>query len=150
VIKALRLHTMIVPMDFSPEAHRALEVARKLAKEAGPAHLILLHAYFLPVEMEALATEQNLPLLDLLSSDAGKALERILADLQNAGISSEFVVSRGYPGDVIVELARDKSADIIVMGTHGRTGLPHVLLGSVAERVIRSAPCPVITVGPHQ
>ncbi len=93
-----------------------------------------------------MVAEQNLPLLDLLSSGAGKALERILADLQDAGISSEFVVTRGYPEAVIVELARDKSADVIVMGTRGRTGLAHVVLGSIAERVLREAPCPVVTV----
>ena len=144
--EATRFRTIIVPLDFSPESRRALDVARELARSAGPAHLILTHAYFIPVELEALAAQQNLALLDLLSSEASKELERILEDLQNAGISSEFLVSRGYPEQVILELARDKNADLIVMGTRGRTGLAHVVLGSIAERVMRGAPCPVITV----
>ena len=142
----LRFHTILVPMDFSPEAHKALELAGELAKSAGPAHLILLHAYFLPVEMEALAAEQNLPILELLSNEASKELEQILEGLQDAGISSEFLVSRGYPEQVIVELAQEKDVDLIVMGTRGRTGLAHVALGSIAERVVRDAPCPILTV----
>ncbi len=144
--EALRFRTIVVPMDFSKEARAALELARELATSAGPAHLILLHAYFLPVEMEALATQQNLPILELLSSEASKELEQILKSLQDAGISSEFLVSRGYPEQVIVDLARDKDADLIVLGTRGRTGLAHVALGSIAERVVREAPCPTITV----
>ena len=142
----LRFHTILVPMDFSPEAHKALEQAGELAKSAGPAHLILLHAYFLPVEMEALAAEQDLPILELLSNEASKELEQILEGLQDAGISSEFLVSRGYPEQVIVELAQEKDVDLIVMGTRGRTGLAHVALGSIAERVVRGAPCPILTV----
>jgi nucleotide-binding universal stress UspA family protein len=142
----LRFHTILVPMDFSPEAHKALELAGELAKSAGPAHLILLHAYFLPVEMEALAAEQNLPILELCSNEASKELEQILEGLQDAGISSEFIVSRGYPEQVIAELAQDKDVDLIVMGTRGRTGLAHVALGSIAERVVRDAPCPILTV----
>lgn len=146
MIDALRFQTIVVPLDFSPESRRALEMARRLAKAAGPAHLILLHAYFLPVDLEALAAQQNLDLLALLSSRATEELERTLEELQDAGISCEFLVSRGYPEAVIVELARDKSADVIVMGTRGRTGLAHVVLGSIAERVLREAPCPVVTV----
>ncbi len=146
MIDAVRFQTIVVPLDFSPESRRALEVARALAKGAGPAHLILLHAYFLPVDIEALAAQQNLDLLGLLSSQATEELEGILEDLQDAGISCEFLVSRGYPEHVIIELARDKNADLIVMGTRGRTGLAHVALGSIAERVVREAPCPVVTV----
>ena len=66
--------------------------------------------------------------------------------LQDEGISAEFAVHGGTPELVIVDMAAEKEADLIVMGTHGRTGLAHVLLGSVAERVLRTAPCPVITV----
>jgi nucleotide-binding universal stress UspA family protein len=58
----------------------------------------------------------------------------------------EVEVAAGHPADTIVRLARERAADLIVMGTHGRTGLQHVLLGSVAEKVVRLAPCPVLTV----
>jgi nucleotide-binding universal stress UspA family protein len=59
---------------------------------------------------------------------------------------SEVVVALGHPADTIVRVAQEQRADLIVMSTHGRTGLPHVLLGSVAEKVVRLAPCPVLTI----
>jgi universal stress protein A len=145
VIEPRRFGTILVPTDFSPAAHAAIELSRELAKKVGPAHLILAHAYFVPVEMEALAAERNEPILERLSHGASKELERILIGLQDEGISSEFLVIRGYPEQVIVDLARKQGADLIVMGTRGRTGLAHVALGSIAERVVRTAHCPVLT-----
>jgi nucleotide-binding universal stress UspA family protein len=143
---ALRLRTILVPMDFSPASHRALEIAKELAKSAGPAHLILVHAYYVPIELEQFLIQQGDPVLERLSESVTKDLEKILTGLQDAGISSEYLASRGAPERLIVELAKQKHADLIVMGTHGRRGLSHLLLGSVAERVVRTAECPVMTV----
>ena len=70
----------------------------------------------------------------------------MLVELQEAGVSAEYVSARGSPERIVVDTARDKEADLIVMGTHGRTGLAHIALGSVAERVVRDAHCPVLTV----
>jgi nucleotide-binding universal stress UspA family protein len=142
----LRFKTIVVPTDFSASADRALAFARELALAAGPAHLILVHAYFVPVEMEALAVQLHEPILEQISERASADLERLLVELQDAGLSAEFYVGRGSPERVIREIAAEKGASLIVMGTHGRTGLRHVVLGSVAERVVRTAPCPVITV----
>jgi nucleotide-binding universal stress UspA family protein len=143
---AFRLRTILVPMDFSPASHRALEIAKDLAKSAGPAHLILVHAYYVPIELEQFLIQQGDPVLERLSESVTKDLEKILTGLQDAGISSEYLASRGAPERLIVELAKQKHADLIVMGTHGRRGLTHMLLGSVAERVVRTAECSVMTV----
>ncbi|MEE8314489.1 MAG: universal stress protein [Myxococcota bacterium] len=141
--EALRFRTILVPMDFSDLARRALQVARDMGTRAGPAHLILAHAVFFPAEVEAFAPA---PLIAQAESQSAKELERLLIELQDAGISSEYFSQRGKPESVILDLARNKQADLIVMGTHGHSGLAHITLGSVAERVVREAPCPVMTV----
>jgi nucleotide-binding universal stress UspA family protein len=65
---------------------------------------------------------------------------------RNMASALERVTAAGHPAETIVRVAHERGADLIVMGTHGRTGLPHVLLGSVAEKVVQLAPCPVLTV----
>jgi len=144
--EALRFETIVVPTDFSPAAEKALELAAQLARQAGPAKLLLVNAYAVPLELEALAIYGAKQVYEELASESDKQLKEILERLRKEGVSAESMGNHGRPEDVIVELARERKADLIVMGTHGRTGLPHVLLGSVAERVIRNAPCPVITV----
>jgi nucleotide-binding universal stress UspA family protein len=143
---ALRLRTILVPIDFSAAAHSALELAKELAKTAGPAHIILVHAYYVPIELEQYLIQKGDPVMERLSASVTKDLEKILADLQKAGISSEYIAQNAAPERLIVELAKSKHADLIAMGTHGRRGLTHLLLGSVAERVVRTADCPVLTV----
>ena len=142
---ALRLRTILVPMDFSDSAHRALDLAKEFAK-SGPAHLILVHAYYVPVELEQYLIQKGDPVLERLSASVTKDLEKILTGLQDAGLSSEYITGNGAPERLIIELAKSKHADLIAMGTHGRRGLSHLLLGSVAERVVRTAECPVLTV----
>jgi nucleotide-binding universal stress UspA family protein len=146
LVAPARLQRILVPMDFSPHARRALEAAKTLARQAGPAHLILVTSYFVPVELEALGVPDDARVLHELEQKAARDLEALLVELSNAGISSEYVAQKGAPARVIVELARAKGADLIALGTHGRTGVAHALLGSVAERVVREAPCPVLTV----
>ncbi len=139
----LRIRTILVPMDFSATAERALRTARDLALQAGPTHVILAHATYLPPEIEAMAPNVALTQAE---NESARSLERQLIELQDAGISSEFTAVRARPERMILELARDKDVDLIVMGTHGFSGLAHVALGSIAERVVRQAPCPVLTV----
>jgi universal stress protein A len=141
-----RFRTILVPIDFSDCSRQALDLARSLTRQGGPTHLILIHAYFVPVELEALAAEAHEPILEVVSQHATKDLDRLLVELRKEGISAELTAHRGSPERAIVEVAIEKEADLIVMGTHGRSGLAHVLLGSVAERVVRTAPCPVITI----
>ncbi len=148
--EALRFETIVVPTDFSSAAEKALELAAQLARQAGPAKILLVNAYAVPLELEALAIYGAKQVYEELAAESDKQLKEILERLRKKGVSGESMGNHGRPEDVIVELARERKADLIVMGTHGRTGVPHVLLGSVAERVIRNAPCPVITVKKFQ
>jgi nucleotide-binding universal stress UspA family protein len=71
-------------------------------------------------------------------------MEGYLSQVTAAGLAGEIVVVHGTPSQEILDTAKRYQVDLIVMGTHGRTGLPHILLGSVAEKVVRLAPCPVL------
>jgi nucleotide-binding universal stress UspA family protein len=142
----LSLRAIVVPMDFSPASQRALELAKSLVKSAGAAHLILVHAYYVPVELEQYLATHGDPFFDRLSKGVTKDLEAILVSLQDAGISSEYVARPGVPEAVILEVALETKAGLIAMGTHGRRGLAHLLLGSVAEKIVRGAEVPVLTV----
>lgn len=144
--EALRLQTIVVATDFSRASGRALATARDLAKSTGPAHVMLVHGYYVPPDIEAFAPDKVPGYLEMLSEEATSALQSALVELQDAGISAEYVALRGSPDEVIVKFAKDKKADLIVIGTHGRTGLAHWALGSVAERVVQHAHCPVLTV----
>lgn len=149
----IRPRVVVVPTDFSPGARGALAVAEQVATAMGPSRLVLAHAYYVPIEIEALiATERGGDggLLERMSAASAAELERILADLQEAGVSVEYVARHGSPEQVISEVAKEFGADLIVMGTHGRTGLRRMLMGSVAEHVVRDAPCPVLTVRPRE
>ena len=143
---ALQLRRILVAMDFSPAAHRALELAQLLAKSAGPAHVILVHAYYIPVELEQYLVARGKSIPDILSPEATKDLEAILTKLQAAGFSCEYVTAAGAPETVIIDVAKDKQADLIALGTHGRRGLSHLFMGSVAESVVRHSELPVVTV----
>jgi nucleotide-binding universal stress UspA family protein len=144
--KAVAFRTIVVPMDFSAGAKQALELARSFAEKSAPLHLVLVHAYYVPVELEQYLSEHGDTTFDRISKDVTKDLEAILVQLQDAGVSAEYVARAGSPEHVVLEVARDKKADLIAMGTHGRRGLSHLFLGSVAERVVRTAEVPVLTV----
>jgi len=144
--KPLAFRTILVPMDFSPAAHAALAFAKSLAQKSGPAHIVLVHAYYVPVELEQYLVSHGDGAFDRLSKAVTKDLEKILLDLQGAGLSAEYVARAGTPERIVLEVAGEKKADLIAMGTHGRRGLSHLFLGSVAERVVRTAEVPVLTV----
>jgi nucleotide-binding universal stress UspA family protein len=85
-------------------------------------------------------------LLNQLIATAGRQLDELKAVVADKGVGVETTVITGRPPQSIVDYAATEGFDLIVMGTHGRTGLSHAFLGSVAERVVRKAPCPVLTV----
>ena len=136
---------ILVPVDFSDHSARALDAAVELAKQfQGKLHLI--HSYPLPPVLLA-PYEVSLP-LDLERSvrqGADKQLGEWAARVRKAGVAVETTTTAEAPADAIVNCARKIGADLIVMGTQGLTGLKHLLLGSVAERTLRLAPCPVLT-----
>ncbi len=137
--------TIVCPVDFSPSARHALAIAAELARTSN-ASLTIVHVWQPPlyVAPEAPASAE---LIQSIVDDA----ERALADW-TAGAKAEgtrVLDSKLLSGDAwkeIVGFATASSADLIVMATHGRTGLKHVLLGSVAEKVVRHAACDVLVV----
>jgi universal stress protein A len=130
---------ILVPVDFSQDSLNALGWAGDLARQFD-AELLLLHA----IEPIAFFTVSDVYDEQRRSSDA--ALARIGADLRAAGQRFRIMVKGGVPARVIVDTAKRTGADMIVIGTHGRTGLTHMLIGSVAEKVVRTAGCPVLAV----
>ncbi|MCL4686191.1 universal stress protein [Myxococcota bacterium] len=140
------IRTILVPIDFSPNAEAVLEWAAHLAEEhACP--LVLLHAYHLPVDFQQLEGAYLPPdFWTQVKSDAAANLERHAELLRARGLRVETILREGYPASVIEEEAQTRNVDLIVIGTRGHTGLKHLLLGSVAERVVQKAPCAVLTV----
>ncbi len=134
--------------DFSPASRRAFDMARALAR-AFKAELIVLHAWERAVPI---AGEGYIPpalVQDLWKSTrehAEKRLARLLAGVRRDGVRMRPSLVEGPPASAIVRAARAQRAGLIVIGTHGRTGVRRFLLGSVAERVVRTATCPVLTV----
>lgn len=146
-----RIRTILLPTDFSTDAENAAETALDLlAGVTEPARLILLHAYHLPYEYTVYGT---IPTSFDYRQDVGGAsaarLEEVAEPLRSKGLSVETRSCEGYPPEVIVAEAESLGADLISMGTHGRSGLAHLVMGSTAERVVQHAPCPVLTVRRH-
>lgn len=142
-------HHILVPTDFSDYADQALEYATQLAKALG-ARLTVLHVIHLsPLVMGEMGAAGLVPYLEDIEADAQQRLQAILDRVNQQGLQGDTAVVQGVPFQTIVDRAGTEGIDLIVMGTHGRTGLTHVLIGSVAEKVVRLAPCPVlVTRGP--
>jgi universal stress protein A len=139
---------ILAPTDFSDYSKKALSDAFELAQTFG-ATLSLLHV----LEPSPYLGEFTLPtmgeeLLGDLERQASAALAQVLPEAQQAKIEVTRAVAIGSPSVKIVETVEAEHVDLIVMATHGRTGLSHLLIGSVAERVVRTAPCPVLTIRP--
>src|SRR5262245_4543810 len=142
------LRRILVPTDFSKWSQNALAYGAAFAEKFG-AEVYLLHvvqdlALFIPEAV--LAAPPMMPPVEQFVAAARAALERVAREAHAPGVVLRPEVAEGLPFDEIVRLARDRNVDLIVMGTHGHTGLAHVLMGSVAEKVVRRAPCPVLTV----
>ena len=141
------LKRILVPTDFTDPSHDALATAMAFARKFG-ATLDLVHvaveaAYPLPPPVDVITMPIDLsPVLDRAA--AGLAAEE--ARVRAAGVPCETAMLIGRADQEIVKRAKDTAADLIVMGTHGRSGLAHALLGSNAERVVQHTPCPVLIV----
>ena len=137
---------MLVPIDFSATADRALEYAIALAQQLH-ARLTLLHVLDLtPVTMDEMTVGVVATYLEEQEIEAQHLLQASLERVQRAGLQGDILLVQGTPTQTIVDTAGEQGVDLILMGTHGRTGLAHVFLGSVAEHVVRQAPCPVLVV----
>ena len=143
------LNRILVPVDFSAHSEKAVRFATTLANKFG-ARLSLIHVVEDPFVTGAWQSEAFIPnipeLLNELIATAQRQLAALKKELAAHGFVVETRVITGRPFQAIVEDAAAGHFDLIVMGTHGRTGLSHALLGSVAERVVQKAPCAVLTV----
>jgi nucleotide-binding universal stress UspA family protein len=141
---------ILCPVDFSDASRSALQVASELARRFG-GEVTVFHAY--PLPGYTLPEGTVLPatgMLQELAEQTDALLARWKAEAVADGAPAVSTgKSVGEPASEIVAAAEDGKFDAIVVGTHGRSGLAHVLLGSVAERVVRRAPMPVVTVRPQ-
>jgi universal stress protein A len=145
----MEIRQILAPTDFSEFSKQAVEYARALAETFG-AQLLLLHVVELPaypIEGLVPSTMDDTLLADL-ERQASLDLAQVLPESPNAPVAVMRQVVVGTPYRKIVEVAEAEKVDLIVMATHGRTGLGHLMLGSVAERVVRTAPWPVLTIRP--
>ena len=140
------IRKVLCPIDFSQHADLVVEWAAHLAEEHD-SEVILLHAYHLPVEFQQLEGAY-LPadFWDSVKEEAEQSLARYGAKVREAGVEVRQIAREGYPASVIEDEALHEKVDMIVMGSRGMSGLKHLLLGSIAKRVVQKAPCPVLTV----
>ncbi|MFW6085953.1 MAG: universal stress protein [Myxococcota bacterium] len=140
------LKRILVAVDFSDTSSHALAYAADLASKLG-ASLDVIHAYQIPVyALPDGAVMASADFSTRLSNDLQTELDRVSKPYREQGLDVETHLVRGMPHTEIVRRATEEGADLVVVGTHGRTGLEHLLLGSVAERVVRTCPVPVLTV----
>jgi nucleotide-binding universal stress UspA family protein len=138
--------TLLVPTDFGEASERALAYAVALAKRLG-ADVVVLHAFEIPIvgfpDGAMVATAE---LTSRILEGAQSGLDRALARHKGDEVPMRAFVRQGDPWRSVLEAATEFSAGMIVMGTHGRRGLPRALIGSVAEKIVRTATVPVLTV----
>lgn len=140
----IQLKHILVPTDFSETSGKALKYAQRFAEQFG-AKVTLLHV----IQPLIYPADFGYPPTVLDTADETirqRVQERLNLLASTAGVPVEVHVREGQPYNEIAAAAREFEVDLIIIPTHGRTGLKHVLLGSTAERVVRHAPCPVLTV----
>ena len=143
----LEIRKLLVPIDFSDCSRDGLSYAIRLAKATGGS-LVLLHALkLLPyVTPDRFALYDAMPSPESLTQMAEEQMQKFVAEVEFNGVPFEAKVELGHPAHEICDYAENCGADLIVTSTHGVTGLAHVLIGSVAEHVVRYARCPVLVV----
>jgi universal stress protein A len=143
----MKVERILCPVDFSPSSDCALRVALDLARHFG-AQIHLIHSF--PVQADAFSPYGPVLREDVVEqyrSAATERLSQLREEVASKGIEATAGLSQLDPSQAIADEAERQHADMIVMGTRGLTGLRHIALGSVAERTLRIAPCPVMTVG---
>src|SRR5262245_22376811 len=140
---------ILVPTDFSPPSDAALEYARVLAAKFGST-LRILHVIDDPSASSDFVGDGFAPstedIRNGLLEQARKRLDHLMNLVDRSRYHAHADAVLGTPAEAIIDFASATGTSLIVMGTHGRTGLAHLLMGSVAEQVVRTAPCPVLTV----
>jgi universal stress protein A len=139
---------ILVPIDFSEHSQKALRYALAFARQF-EAEVMLVHI----VEQMVYPGDWMYPPLAATDFEAEKR-EKMISRLQaldaDSGIRTQHIVRLGRAWQEVIEIAQEMKCDMIILATHGYTGLKHALLGSVAEKIVRHAPCPVLTVRPEE
>ena len=141
----MRLENILVPTDLGESAGRATEFAVELARKF-EARLTLMHGFETPAYAYTGLGMSIVDYLTPIEDAARQQFEEALRDLKGKWQKSSGLFATGTPWQEILRACKEANADIIVMGTHGRQGLRHALLGSVAEKVLRLSPVPVLVV----
>jgi nucleotide-binding universal stress UspA family protein len=145
----MTIRRIFVPIDFSDSSMQALDYAIDLGRTLGAEITVLfvVEPIYFATPGDLYGTSANLGmLLEEQRRTAREEMRKLDERLKKRGVDIKTVLGSGVPHEVIVETAKARKADLVVMGTHGRSGLSHLLMGSVAEKVVRSASCPVLTV----
>jgi nucleotide-binding universal stress UspA family protein len=143
----MQIKTVLFPTDFSQGARAAMDYAVSLAQDY-KAKLILLYViqdisiaeWYIPSSISAA------DLVEDMQKSAEQEMDKWGSEVGANVAMVERIVTRGVPFVEIIRIAKEQNADLIVIGTHGRTGIDHMLFGSTAEKVVRKSPCPVLTV----
>ena len=149
----MKIKRILVPIDFSSHSLKALDYATELAKPLAAelvAVFVLEPVYYAMPDLIGAGVGAVGGVIEEQRAIARKELDKLQQRLARRGRTLRTLVRSGAAHQGIVEAAKAVKADLIVMATHGRTGLTHALMGSVAERVVRTAACPVLTVGPKR
>jgi universal stress protein A len=140
-------HRIVVATDFTSASEPALREAIEMAKGNGT-ELLIAHAYSPPdfVQAQSVAAGVYEEWDRNLRTEVQEKLQPLVEKAQKSGVKARGLVLSGAPFEAIAEAARKNKADLVIMGTHGRKGVSRFFVGSVASRVISTAPCPVMTV----
>ena len=136
---------ILVPTDFGKYAGRALDVAVELS-EKFDASLTLLHVYEIPIYAYSAMSFMPAELLASVAEAAQKELDAALVALRSRAPGAKGILRRGVAWEEILAAIEETRGDLVVMGTHGHRGIAHILLGSVAEKIVRLSHVPVLTV----
>jgi len=145
-----KLKKILYPTDFSEASLEALKYAVSFARNCH-AKLILMHVVNEKIFSEGLSLARvSAPeaLGQEMAAEAGRQLKMLIPAAERPGLDSEIVILNGMPFLEIIRYAKDNDIDMIVIGTNGRSGMEHIMFGSTAEKVVRKAHCPVLSVKP--
>jgi len=137
---------ILIPIDFSEPSVRALDYAIEWGRQLD-AHLTLLHV-IQSLSNAGIDLMPSLPAqhVKTLEAELTRQLQRYLKRVEDAGVKGALVISHGAPFNETIKTVNERDIDLIMMGSHGRTGFSHMVLGSMAEKLVRLAPCPVLVV----
>ncbi len=139
-----KIHAILCPVDFSDASRKAVQYAKEFALSMGSTVYLLNVVEPRPMAVDI--TLNYIPFEEDLEHAANEDMQLVLEEFQLAGLQAESTIEIGNPSDVILDKARELNVNLVILGSHGKTGLSRLLMGSVAEMVVRKAHCPVLIV----